>query len=58
MINNEPYVVQVTEQEWTNAKCDKYDYLIAAFCGGISGLIDVFFVGDPITSKPELFMST
>lgn len=45
------YSVQVTKQEWANAKCDRYDYLIAAFCGGISGLIDVFFVGDPLTSK-------
>lgn len=33
--------------EWTDAKCDKYDYLIAAFCGMSSGLIDIFFVGVP-----------
>ncbi len=41
---------QVTENEWERAKCDKYDYLIAAFCGGAAGLIDVFFVGAPLTS--------
>lgn len=34
-------------EEWTNAKCDKYDYLIAAFSGLSAGLIDIFFVGVP-----------
>lgn len=34
-------------EEWTNAKCDQYDYLIAAFSGVASGLIDIFFVGIP-----------
>ncbi|WP_280041050.1 hypothetical protein [Pseudomonas alkylphenolica] len=29
------------------ANCDKYDYMIAATCGLIGGLIDVFFVGLP-----------
>ncbi len=33
------------------ANCDKYDYLIAAFCGVASGLIDSFFVGMPGESK-------
>lgn len=28
-------------------KCDRYDYLIAAFCGVSAGLIDAFFVGTP-----------
>lgn len=28
-------------------KCDKYDYLIAAGCGVISGLVDAFLVGSP-----------
>lgn len=28
-------------------KCDKYDYLIAASCGVISGLVDAFLVGSP-----------
>lgn len=30
-----------------NDKCDKYDYLIAAGCGIISGLVDAFLVGCP-----------
>lgn len=29
------------------AKCDKYDYMIAASCGVMAGLVDVFFVGAP-----------
>ena len=33
------------------ANCDKYDYLIAAFCGVATGLIDAFFVGMPHDSK-------
>ena len=28
-------------------KCDKYDYLISAGCGVISGLVDAFLVGSP-----------
>lgn len=32
-------------------KCDKYDYLISAFCGLTAGLIDVFFVGAPGVGK-------
>lgn len=28
-------------------KCDKYDYLIAAGCGAVAGLVDVFLVGAP-----------
>lgn len=44
--------VQSEDREaWAHAKCDKYDYMIAAFCGGAAGLIDVFFVGDPLSSK-------
>jgi hypothetical protein len=30
---------------------DKYDYILAAFCGVASGLIDSFFVGKPGDSK-------
>lgn len=41
---------QVSSEDWSKAKCDKYDYMIAAFCGGIAGLVDVFFVKDPLTS--------
>jgi len=37
--------------EWANDKCDKYDYLIAAFCGATAGLVDVFFVGAPGQTK-------
>lgn len=33
------------------AECDRYDYLIAAFCGVATGLIDSFFVGMPGDSK-------
>ncbi|MFD3447116.1 hypothetical protein ACFDTO_21175 [Microbacteriaceae bacterium 4G12] len=33
------------------ATCDKYDYLIAGFCGVATGLIDAFFVGMPGESK-------
>ncbi len=29
-------------------KCDKYDYIIAAACGALSGLIDIFFVGSAL----------
>lgn len=32
-------------------KCDKYDYLAAACCGVIGGLVDVFFVGAPGESQ-------
>lgn len=42
--------INVTPNDWSKAKCDKYDYLIAAFCGGAAGLVDVFFIGDPLTS--------
>ncbi|MGN0162092.1 MAG: hypothetical protein ACI4EA_00740 [Candidatus Ornithomonoglobus sp.] len=52
MINDSSYNAEtVSQEEWAHAKCDKYDFMIAAFCGGIAGLIDVFFVGDPLTSK-------
>lgn len=33
------------------ANCDKYDYMIASFCGVVAGLIDSFFVGMPEQSK-------
>lgn len=32
-------------------KCDKLDYLTAAFSGAIGGLVDVFIVGSPLNSK-------
>ena len=31
-------------------QCDKYDYLLAAGCGAIGGLVDIVFVGAPGTS--------
>lgn len=43
--------IKIEQEEWAKSKCDKYDYMIAAFCGGAAGLVDVFFVGDPLTSK-------
>lgn len=30
-----------------NDKCDKYDYLIAAGCGAVAGLVDIFLAGAP-----------
>lgn len=51
MINeNQIASANVISDDWAKAKCDKYDYMIAAFCGGAAGLVDVFFVGDPLTS--------
>lgn len=32
---------------YKNANCDKYDYMLAATCGMVAGLIDVLFVGLP-----------
>lgn len=40
-----------TKVNWSNDKCDKYDYLIAAFCGAAAGLVDIFFVGTPGQTK-------
>lgn len=28
-------------------QCDKYDYLVAAACGAVGGIIDIFLVGTP-----------
>lgn len=41
------------KEEFTlkNAKCDKYDYMIAGVCGVIGGLIDILFVGAPGDSE-------
>lgn len=38
-------------EDLTNLKCDKYDYLIAGCSGVFSGIIDIFFVGKPGSSK-------
>lgn len=40
---------------YKNAKCDKYDYMIAGTCGVIGGLIDILFVGMPNNSKLGAF---
>ena len=32
-------------------RCDKYDYLIAAGCGVLAGLVDIFLVGAPGDSR-------
>lgn len=32
-------------------KCDKYDYLMAAGCGSIAGIVDIIFVNTPKGSK-------
>ena len=42
---------EVKKEEWAHAKCDKYDYMIATFCGAAAGLIDILFVGAPGKSK-------
>lgn len=39
------------EIEWSNDKCDKYDYMIAAFCGMMAGIVDALFVGAPGQGK-------
>lgn len=62
-INNDPFQDLMTttqrvalekrikdEFSLKNAKCDKYDYMIAGTCGLISGLIDILFVGAPGSS--------
>lgn len=36
---------------YKKSNCDKYDYMIAATCGMVAGLVDVFFIGLPGTSK-------
>ena len=36
-------------------KCDKYDYLIAAGCGVLAGLVDIFLVGEPRDSKLQVW---
>lgn len=40
-----------TRSVFYNDKCDKYDYLAAVGCGAIAGLVDIFLVGAPNSSK-------
>lgn len=35
----------VSEREWKDSKCDKYDILLAAFSGTMAGIVDILFVG-------------
>lgn len=35
----------------SNDKCDKLDYLAAIGCGALGGIIDIFLLGDPASSK-------
>lgn len=41
---------QRTANESADVRLDKYDYMIAGFCGAAAGLIDVFFVKNPDSS--------
>lgn len=63
-LSKDPFELLMTESEkgeiakriredytMKKANCDKYDYLIASFCGVATGLIDAFFVGMPGESK-------
>jgi len=45
--------IRAAEVKWSKDKCDKYDYMIAAFCGFSAGIIDALFVGAPGQSKLE-----
>lgn len=45
---------ELKKEEWATTKCDRYDFLMAAFCGAAAGLIDIFFVGIPSSNKLEL----
>ena len=50
-MNNQNLRVLNINADWSNDKCDKYDYLISVFCGATAGFLDVFFVGAPGMSK-------
>lgn len=52
-ITNQLYYVSPDNQRLLlqEDKCDKYDYMIAAGCGIVGGLVDVFLVGAPGDSK-------
>lgn len=42
------------EIQWSEDTCDKYDYMIAASCGALAGLVDIFFVGSAVKSVADL----
>ncbi len=50
-ISNLSFSVDSYQRLNTRTKCDKYDYLAAAACGVVGGLIDIFLVGSPADSK-------
>lgn len=50
-MNRDELMTADPKAQWENDTCDKYDYLIAAFCGAVAGLVDVVFVGAPGLSK-------
>lgn len=44
----EAFVTQVHEDYYERkAQCDAIDYALAAFCGTVAGLVDIFLVGTP-----------
>lgn len=48
MVNENDYKPEeVKMNEWAHASCDKYDYMAAAFCGAMAGMVDILFVGAP-----------
>jgi hypothetical protein len=42
---------QAQVMEWSKVKCDKYDYMIAVFCGIAAGIVDALFVNAPGQGK-------
>lgn len=42
---------QAKDADWNHTRCDKYDYMIAAFCGLSAGIIDALFVSTPGMGK-------
>lgn len=39
------------EIDFEKARCDKYDYAMAVFCGSIAAIVDIFLVGAPGEGK-------
>lgn len=49
MLQNE----RIPKSTFYHDKCDRYDYIASVGCGAIAGLVDIFLVGDPTTSKMQ-----
>ena len=48
MINNNESIMEKEDAKYLQSNsCDAYDYLLAAACGAIGGLVDIFFIGVP-----------